>query len=391
MRLPSNSPVHQSWRQPWLVLACVLFAGVASADEVSGFVINPSTNTAVAGTEVAFLLSGEGGLNELLRKNADAEGRFSFSGPFLNAGVSFVLVAFHDGVPYPSSPLEVGAQQEILLEVFDPTDDDSSVHIRNHHLFFALHSDHVEVSQLMHVENSGDRTFTGVISGDERRVTEFWLPQGVFGLESHSGQLTGLVGRRLAHTQPLVPGATQIAFTYRLDNAEFDGDYIHVSPFATDILDVYVQPADIELGAPFADMGEIDLHGQTYHSYRLEGLTSRQRQEIELPLQISRRWALKWAVLALALCAGVGALIVSRPWDSTNRSATADLSAPSGQVSRGDERAALQRQRQEVLAALAGLEDGGSDHQQSTYRQLMDQAIELYLRLDHHGEGKNES
>jgi hypothetical protein len=387
LRLPSNTPVHQSWLA--LAIVVLLATNATSADEISGFVIN--TNTAVAGAEVAFLLSGEGGLNELLRKNADAEGRFSFSGPFLNAGVSFVLVAFHNGVPYPSSALEVGAQQEILLEVFDPTDDDSSVRIRNHHLFLSVHADHVEVSQLMHIENSGDRTYVGVVSGDERRVTEFWLPEGVFGLESHSGQMTGLVGHRLAHTQPLVPGTTQIAFTYRLDNDQFDGTYIHVSPFATNILDVYLQPATIELDAPFVDMGEIDLHGQNYRSYRLERLTSRQQLEVELPLQISLRWALKWAVLALALSAGVVAIVVSRPWDSADRSVTPDLSPPSGQLSHRNERADLERQRREILAALAGLEEGGSDHQQAAYRHLMDQAIELYVRLEDHGEVKTDS
>ena len=385
MRLPSSAILRRSCLALSFAAAPIC-AGAATADDVTGVVINPETNTPVAGAQVAFLLSGEEGLNELFRKSADSEGRFSFSGPFLNAGIRFVLVAFHDGVAYPSSPLEVGAQKQILLEVFEPTDDDSAVRIRNHHLFFALHADHCEVSQLLHVENTGDATYAGAMSGGERRVTEFFLPSGVFGLESHSGEMTDLDAQRIAHTQPLVPGATQIAFTYRLDAARFDGDYLHVSPFATDLLDIYVQPADIELDAPFADMGEIDLHGQTYRNYRFENLTSRQRLEIELPLSQSWRWALKWAGLVLALCGSVAVVAISRPWRATH---------PPGKYNRLN-RAELEDRRQEVLAALSELEEPDSaaagSAQRSEHHHLLNQAVEIYLLLDEHpGKGARSS
>ena len=363
-----------------------------AAETVRGYVIDPTTNAAVPHAEVAFLLSGEEGLTEILRKTADTEGRFAFSGPFLTPGLRFILVAFHRGIPYPTSRLELGEQTEVILEVFEPTSDISHIHVGIHHLFLSLRPEVIEVAQHLHVENGSSRTYIGVGKGAERRVTEFRLPEGLFGLQGHSGQMAPLEGEnRFAHSQPLVPGTTRIAFSFFLDSERFDGVYGHVAPFPTQALEVYVHPPDIDLGPPFEDLGLPTVpHDQPYRRFRIEGLVAGQHLDISLPLQRSRRWALKWAALGLALLGSGAAFAGSRAGRSAppaEPSAALDIAelAPVAGVDPRADRAELEQLRRQLLAELAAYGRKATRGCADGYDERMDRAVAVYRLLDQIG------
>ena len=303
----------------WLFAAIVLCASDLWGAAINGYVLNPFTQARIPGIPVAFYVRQEGQILEMLRKETDAEGRFSFAGPFLQSGLHFGLAAFYDGIPYFSSTLEAGAQQQIILEVYKKTDDPFGIRISTHHLFFSFREDAVECVQLLQIHNALERTYSGSGDGQERRVTELVLPTGLFNLQSHSGLLHQAGEGLFFDNQPLPPGRSQRSFSFNLDVRNFASPYVHQVVYHTDRLEVFLDPPSTEVEPPFIDLGIIEQHGRLYRKIILENLQPSQQVEIPLPLVPSLRWSFKWTALAGAFLAGGIALALSRQHPSIDR------------------------------------------------------------------------
>lgn len=350
----------------------------AYADTVQGYVVNPGTGNRVPNISVAFLLSQGGQLNEVLRKNTDAEGRFSFSGPFITGSLAFVLVAHYQDMPFPSSELRVGNQQEIILEVFDAGGSADQISISTNQLFLVLGENGVEVTQAALMENRGNQAFAGRSQGQERQVTEFALPDGAFNLQSFSGHVDQATDTQAFDTQPLPPGSTQIAFSFQIDPAQLDGEYRHRVLYPTAALEAFVFPATLAPEPPFVDLGEIPIQGKTYRRMRAENLSAGQELRIPVPTPRALGWVLKWAALGIAGLAMVGGAVVA----TRHPAPLAGPTTPAKQ-----DRNTLEAQRQALLQELARLDDTYQSRQRDPhYRtqraRLLDQALALYRLLD---------
>ena len=344
------------------LIGLLLNSSPLTADEVRGYVISGASGERLADVEVAFYLQQGEQLDELLRKSTDSDGRFLFSGPFLASDVSFTLAAFYQGVPHFSSTLAVGGQQEIILEVYEPTGDDRQIRIASHLLFLNLSEASLEVVHLVQIDNVGELTYTGQGNG---QVAEFILPAGVIDLQSLSGELTRASGTRFFSGQPLLPGTSQITFTFKLNPQTLEDGYQHQTRYPTDRFEVLLQPDTIQPGPPFEDLGSVDFHGSRYRRLLLNGLNPGQTVLVPLPLVQPLRWLFKWVALGVFLLSGIAALLLGR-----NRvvltpapSASADL--------------------QKLLERLARLDDEHVDRQDDprylTERtRLMDQALDLF-------------
>ena len=352
----------------WLCAAIVLCASDLWGAAINGYVLNPFTQARVPGIPVAFYVRQDGEILEMLRKETDAEGRFSFAGPFLQSGLHFGLAAFYDGIPYFSSTLEAGAQQQVILEVYEKTGDPSGIRISTHHLFFSLREDAVECVHLLQIHNALERTYSGSGDGQERRVTELALPTGLFNLQSHSGLLHQAGEGRFFDNQPLPPGRSQRSFSFNIDARKFASSYVHQVVYPTDRLEVFLDPPSTKVEPPFIDLGIIEQHGRQYQKIVLEDLPPGQQVAIPLPLVPSLRWSFKWAALAGAFLAGGVALALNRQHPSTDRSR------------------ALER-RQQLIEELARLDDAFADrpadpHYMDQRAHLMREAVALTQALE---------
>ncbi len=305
-----------------LCVAVVLCASDLWGAAINGYVLNPFTQARVPGIPVAFYVRQDGQILEMRRKETDAEGHFSFAGPFLQSGLHFGLAAFYDGIPYFSSTLEVGVQQQIILEVYEKTSDPSGIRIGTHHLFFSLRENAVECIQLLQIHNTLERTYSGNGDGRERQVTELALPKSIFNLQSHSGLLHQAGEGRFFDNQPLPPGRSQRSFSFSIDVRKFASPYVHQVIYPTNRLEVFLDPPSMEIKPPFIDLGIIEQHGRQYRKVAIENLQPSQQVAIPLPFAPSLRWSLKWAVLAGAFLAGGVALALSRQYSSTDRTRT---------------------------------------------------------------------
>lgn len=351
------------------------------ADTVQGYVINPATGTRVGNSSVAFMLSQGGQLSEVLRKTTDAEGRFVFSGPFITSDLSFVLVAFYQDLPFPSAELKVGAQKEVILEVYDAKGSRNQLSITAQQVFLAVGDHGVEVFQATQMENRGDQAYAGQGQGQERRVTEFGLPVGAFNLQSFSGNLTQVGDTQAFDTQLLPPGSTQIAFSFEVDPSQLDGEYLHQVYYPTAALEAFVYPSTLHPEPPFADLGEQSIQGKVYRRMRVENLSPGQELHIPVPTPHALGWVLKWVALGLAGITVVAAgLVALRP-----SAGAAVPVVPVAPVAQSPE--ALEKQRRSLLQQLAQLDDTYQNrhddrHYHTQRAQLFGQALVLYHFLD---------
>lgn len=347
----------------FLVMPCTTLA-----DTVSGYVIDGDSGERLAGVDVAFLIPADGGFSEMLRRASDEQGAFSFSGPFLTKGTAFSLVAHHDGIEHPTDALVVGEQDEVIVEVVAGTEDGSSIRFDAHHLFLTVTDVGVDVAQLIHVDNAGSATFMGRSLGSERRVLELPIPDGNLALQGHTGQVARAGPTGVFTADPLPPGRSQVAFTMQLDGQTFSGEYVHDVAYPTGRLELFLQPVSIELPSPFTDVGQVDLHDQSYRHYRLTDLVAGRSIAIPLPFNRPLRWALKWAMLGLGLLMAVAAV-----------ASVGTASTP--------HRPQLQAQRDRLLDELARIDDrrAAGDPQPEDEQRRADgvlQLRQLYQRLE---------
>ncbi len=365
---------------PAAVVAAALAADLlgleaAPADTVRGYVLQALRDERVPSVEVAFQIpDGSGGTIEVARRTTDESGAFSFAGPFLTAGTTFALTAYYQGLEYGTRNLVVGDQDQVIIEVHEGTEDPSRIHIAAHHLFLSVMDRGVEVLQLVQAENRGTATYVGRLVDDERQVLELALPAGHLGLQAHAGVFVRAGPARLFDTRPLPPGSTQAAFTFQLPAAAIaSGDYEHTAIYPTDRLELFLQPPDLSLGAPFRDLGPITLQDQDYRHYRLENLAPGRTVKVPLPVPRPWRWGLKWAMMALVPVVLVAVVALARPVIGGGKPTEA-------------EREQLEQRRRVLLADLARLEAGGRDAPEANARgpqrqRILAEAMEVYRRL----------
>lgn len=359
------------------LLSTVLLASAElAADTVQGYVLNPLTETRVANAQVTFFIEQDGQLNEILRKESDAQGRFAFSGPFLTADVRFVLAASYRDALYPTSTLGVGEYNQVILEVYEPTTSDAQIRIAQHDLVINLGAASINVGHLVQVENRGDSTYVGRGQGQERRVTEFALPTDLFNLRDQDGGLAQANPGQFFDNRPLPPGTSQVGFSFELDPRQLDEGYLYTATYATDVVNVLIQPSDIQVSPPFTDLGEVAFHDQKYRHLQLTRVQSGQSTLIPLPLARPTRWLLKWVALSGALLSALLVLFIIRL-----------PAAPRNAAALAAEDDMLQRQQDDLLGQLARLDDAYSDRpEQRSYlderARLMDQTLTVYLLLE---------
>ena len=282
------------------ILDFALFLAPASGDTIEAYVLHGESGQPVGGTEVAFLVD-RGTPEEILRKRTDNGGRISFSGPFLTRDLTFILVPFFRGIPYPSTRLRADTQKQIVLEVFDPDGERADLKIDNHRVVLTVSRETIEVAQFVEIENQGRATYTGSGDGKERRVTEFLLPAGVFGLRSLSGDLVPGEANRFHDTQPLPPGRSTVAFSFGLDRTTAGSRYRHHFLYPTGLLELYLSPPTIDLPAPFIDRGEVPIHERPYRWYLLQPEAGAAVADIPLPAHRPKGWMMKWLALGGSL------------------------------------------------------------------------------------------
>lgn len=373
-----------------LILELALSLTPVSGNTIEAYVVHGESGKPLGGIEVAFLID-QGSPEEILRKRTDDEGRISFSGPFLTRNLAFLLVPFYRGIPYPTTRLQAGAQKQIVLEVFEPGGHEADLEITNLRMVLAVSPERIEVAHFVEIENSGRRTYAGSGNGEERRVTEFLLPAGVFGLRSLSGDLVPAEGNRFFDTQPLPPGHSTIAFSFELDPAAAGGSYRHNFLYPTQRLELFMSPPAMDLPGHFVDQGEVRIHERPYRMYLVRPESGASVVDIPLPGYGPRGWVMKWLALGTAVATALLAAGISKgmrvPEETPSlRERVARTAGVDPHATRED----LEAIRSQLIVKLASFSQGDlSGGDRARREELMRRAEAVYQLLDGEVEADN--
>jgi hypothetical protein len=205
--------------QLWLAVLPFLLAGgaCASADDISGTVMNGTTRKPAAGDEVVLLSLSQSGMEEVARTQSDPRGRFHL--PIAGGGSTYLVRVSHQGVTYhrpatPGDPMQVR-----VYEVSDKLSDISAIMDVQR---LEATSDTLEVKQLVTLRNASQppRTLVNDRAFEIQLAPEARLESGL--VQVQDGQplkYKPLPGEQKGHYYfpfPLRPGDTRFGVVYRL-------------------------------------------------------------------------------------------------------------------------------------------------------------------------------
>ncbi len=278
------------------LLSILRLQAAITAGPLAGQVINRTLSRPAAGVEVTLVRHGEGDAT-VVRDTTDREGRFRFEVDAATEALHTMLSAAYAGVDYRHPEVEVGGAP-IQLSVYETTGVDTAVALVSHHI--VVDAGAGEVTQILIVENHRDRTYR--TAGDHGHGLEVNLPEGVTdiaqgpqGLHTH--------GSLLIDPRPVEPGASQLAFSFRLPPT---GSLVQEVRYPTGSVDVLVTPPDVPAtGAALQDLGEVTLGERRFRRFSGTALNPGDRITLQIgsagPADWLSRDTLKWTLGGLAL------------------------------------------------------------------------------------------
>lgn len=272
-----------------LLPALLLLPGSAAsqaAEEgaISGTVVNGTAGGgSTAGLPVTLIIFGPGepATRETLTDDA---GAFAFEQVPISPETAYQLTAVYADIEYPGPVTSLASAEELAdqeLAVYETTSDPAAIRASLLHLVIETdeESRSLVVSELILVNNSGDRTYVGAADDDAQERPEtlrFNVPPDALEV----GIIDGLLLEDLAttdfgftDTSPWVPGTRQVSFTYSLPYQGTDYVFRTSLDFPVDTASILMLKgeASLESDSPFIQ-GETVLEGQSYLRARADNL-----------------------------------------------------------------------------------------------------------------------
>jgi hypothetical protein len=285
----------------WLLVAP---AGAVAGGQLQGWVVAPATGARIAGLPLSLSAPGPDSVQWVATATTDGQGAFRFRDERLADSLQVVLTAEYQGVPHTSSPLRVGDQQQVIFEVFPPTQSDPGIRLAGMSAFIQATADGLQVVEWLQVDNPGAAAFVG---GGRGVVTELALPAGAQAVRSLGAPLVTEASGRIGDARPLLPGITEIAFAYTVPAVDGRVEWSVERPYRCAQVDIFVQPAGYHAPPDFADLGPVEVQGNRYRRLRHAALAPGAR--LTLAFGGGEGQLDGWPWVALGVAVGLGVLV----------------------------------------------------------------------------------
>jgi hypothetical protein len=262
----------------------------ASAEPNDGMIAGQVVNKTAAGaspggTNVVLVAFGRKEQAPLGQRStqADADGRYSFTGLDRDPNVVYITLARFQGVNYPADqPFQLvdQANYQSDISVYDVTTADDAIQLdRLNLLMVGAEQGVVQFMEMGSLVNNGDRTFVTANPQDQAlaRAIKFALPNGALGVQMQSGfsdqDVQAGIGGVLM-TSPVPPGRHEFALSFQLPYNGSSADVSMQMPYPTGTYNVYLPSTGLKLDSSgLAAGGPAQLGGQSYALYTATNLT----------------------------------------------------------------------------------------------------------------------
>ncbi len=318
-----------------LTLASALLAARdvdAQAEEdgaIFGQIVNRTTGEPVPDIAVTLSTFAEGTLQPNVNTVTDAEGRFEFPAVDSDPAVVYAVSTSYFGIAYSTGRVSFEAGSvglDIILDVFEPTEDQSLVSVPSRGLILTgveptrgdlglLDIYVLEMTEpLVLIANDQGRTLSFPVPRNASRVTP--LPDTSYNL-----QTAQIEGATIYGTEPLVPGDNSATLSYTIPYTGISVSIELPIAYQTDIFRILLPVSmtdldqEVEIEAfGFTFSGEEQIGPQTYRVWVREGLNPNDRVQITysglVKSEIQPNTLNKVAPAAVASIAGIAALVL---------------------------------------------------------------------------------
>jgi hypothetical protein len=271
-----------------LLLMLVMAAPAAAEPNdgtVSGQIINKTAGGgSPVGATVTLVSFGRKEQKPLGQRStqADADGRYTFTGLDRDSNIVYLTVARYQNVNYPSDQpfqLQDQASAQADISVYETTTADDAIRLESLNLL-VMGADQgvVQGMEMGALVNNGDRTFVTANPQDQQlaRAIKFALPSGAMNVQMQSGfndqDVTAGVGG-VQVTSPVPPGRHQFALSFQIPYTGSNVDVSLQMPYPTASFNVYLPDTGLKLdGSPLRPAGPAQLGGQAYALYSASNL-----------------------------------------------------------------------------------------------------------------------
>jgi len=241
---------------------------------VQGQVINGTAGTAPAlnGLQVRLYLFSGNTLKETRQALTDAQGAFRFEGVPTGSGWAAIVSVEYAGVEYEGKPLDLtnGTDLGSDVTIYETTTDDQALKVERSHLIVEMGVRQLEVTELVVLNNTGDRTYIGSeeVVPNRRATARVPLPAGASDVSFASEDLAAAMvrtGQGFVDTRPIIPGQQQYVLSYALPCEGSTYNLTKPIAYATAALDVLVDTPGAEVSAPNLErLGVRQAEGRSY-------------------------------------------------------------------------------------------------------------------------------
>jgi hypothetical protein len=228
--LQGQEVVHRTAATAFVVMLLLALAAPAFAFQITGRVINGTTNQPVHPATIRILNPSGGMLLEKEAQTLDESGRFVADDLGNNAPV-YLLRVDYQGVTYTQMVQPQGQKATAEVTVFEPTVSWNDVHVAMPHVILSRSNDTLRVQKFVQIVNHTSPPRS--VYGPESRFT-FYMPEDMLG--SASIQVQSLAVPLPASAEatdepgfytidyPIRPGQTQVSIEL---NLPYDGSQYH--------------------------------------------------------------------------------------------------------------------------------------------------------------------
>ncbi len=274
-----------------LALALPTVAATEDTGSIHGILKNATTNQILANHEVILEKHVEEPEPEQEPEQSvtttDADGQFRFDALSIQNGVHYMLRVVYKEAPYTRESIHLTAQepeQTIELNVYDTSDDISKVKVLEHQVWFARMPQFPaagQIQEFIRINNTGNTAYMDS-NGIGFRIGLPEQHQHAQSLDPGLKNILVVQGNEMLYQQPLPPGETILAISYVIlaqEHAELSRPIL----FDTDMFWLFVSDPSLRpVDQEFQENAPRDVQGQTYLTYRADGVKQGQMLSLHL-------------------------------------------------------------------------------------------------------------
>ena len=378
-----------------LVLLCLLLvapdaAWSAASGRIEG--VAQQEGKAIANHRIMLIRFGPGEAVDRTPGETDAAGAFAFEGLETGEAYRYVVGIRYEGQLFRSESLQLSeneTKRNVALQVGaggTPALGAGAAQVNMPHQIMAivLRDGHLEVREVVTIQNPGSAPYRGAASGGHPYVLHLPLPEGYDKLRDIGGveaQHLRSEPAGLFLTQPLAPGTHRLTYTYELPMPSRVRTLLFRHSLPTGVIDVLADAKRLAASSNLQFAGEVPIESHTFLHYRGVNPEAGARQWVQitrLGAGVSRALRIASATCIVAIALAGLALPLYNVWRRRSRASVA--AAPSAEDIR-----AWRAEQSQLLTAIAQLDDehaagalDASAHRQrrQAYKQQLRQVAE---------------